>query len=139
MINNDIFLCSEYRIPGTAAPDGSCSFTYRSSSRKKGEFNSPRYPSNYPSETNCTYLFLATPNEQVSLVFDHFKVRADTANSSIGSYGYLSPASGLLHTLLIFINSFFIFFIFFSEKVKSCFFFWKGGKQGNFFSTLYSD
>ncbi|KAL1123173.1 hypothetical protein AAG570_002260, partial [Ranatra chinensis] len=78
---------TEYRIPGTAAPDGTCSFTYRSSSRKKGEFNSPRYPSNYPSQTNCTYIFIATPNEQVSLVFDHFKIRADLANSSFGSYG----------------------------------------------------
>nr|CAD7402645.1 unnamed protein product [Timema cristinae] len=78
---------TEYRIPGTAAPDGTCSFTYRSSSRKKGEFNSPRYPSNYPSETNCTYLFLATPNEQVTLVFEHFKVRADAANSTFGNYG----------------------------------------------------
>ncbi|XP_012263563.1 tolloid-like protein 2 isoform X2 [Athalia rosae] len=78
---------TEYRIPGTAAPDGTCLFTYRSSSRKRGEFNSPRYPSNYPSDTNCTYLFLATPNEQVTLVFDHFKVRADNANSTVGFYG----------------------------------------------------
>ncbi|PSN56363.1 hypothetical protein C0J52_03754 [Blattella germanica] len=78
---------TEYRIPGTAAPDGTCNFTYRSGSRKKGEFNSPRYPSNYPSETNCTYLFEPTPNEQVTLVFDHFKVRADKANSTFGSYG----------------------------------------------------
>ncbi|XP_077288055.1 tolloid-like protein 1 [Arctopsyche grandis] len=78
---------TEYRIPGTAAPDGSCSFTYRSSSRKKGEFNSPRYPSNYPSETNCTYMFLATPNEQVTIVFDHFKVKADSVNTTTGAYG----------------------------------------------------
>ncbi|XP_046405387.1 tolloid-like protein 1 isoform X1 [Ischnura elegans] len=78
---------TEYRIPGTAAPDGSCAFTYRSTSRKRGEFNSPRYPSNYPSTTNCTYLFLATPNEQVNIVFDHFKVRADGANATFGSYG----------------------------------------------------
>ncbi|CAH0553998.1 unnamed protein product [Brassicogethes aeneus] len=78
---------TEYRIPGTAAPDGSCTFAYRSSSKKRGEFNSPRYPSNYPSDTNCTYTFLATNNEQVTLVFDNFKVRADSANSTIGSYG----------------------------------------------------
>ncbi|XP_023718957.1 bone morphogenetic protein 1 isoform X3 [Cryptotermes secundus] len=78
---------TEYRIPGTAAPDGTCNFTYRSGSRKKGEFNSPRYPSNYPSETNCTYLFVPTPNEQVTVVFDHFRVRADSANSTNGSYG----------------------------------------------------
>ncbi|XP_024085153.1 cubilin isoform X2 [Cimex lectularius] len=78
---------TEYRIPGTAAPDGSCTFTYRSSSRKKGEFNSPRYPSNYPSQTNCTYVFNATPNEQVSLIFDHFRVRADAINGTFGFYG----------------------------------------------------
>ncbi|GLV44216.1 uncharacterized protein CBL_12488 [Carabus blaptoides fortunei] len=78
---------TEYRIPGTPAPDGSCTFTYRSTSRKRGEFNSPRYPSNYPSDTNCTYLFLATPNEQVTVVFDNFKVRADSANATGGSYG----------------------------------------------------
>ncbi|XP_063987836.1 cubilin-like isoform X3 [Diachasmimorpha longicaudata] len=78
---------TEYKIPGTAAPDGSCTFTYRSSSRKKGEFNSPRYPSNYPSDTNCTYLFLATPNEQVTLVFDHFKVRTRNVNLTVGYYG----------------------------------------------------
>ncbi|CAH1967539.1 unnamed protein product [Acanthoscelides obtectus] len=78
---------TEYRIPGTAAPDGTCFFTYRSTSRKRGEFNSPRYPSNYPSNTNCTYLFLATDNEQVTLVFDNFKIRADNVNTSIGSYG----------------------------------------------------
>lgn len=78
---------TEYKIPGTAAPDGTCSFTYRSTSRKKGDFNSPRYPSNYPSETNCSYVFLATPNEQVTIVFDHFKVKADGANTTYGAYG----------------------------------------------------
>ncbi|XP_014468464.1 PREDICTED: dorsal-ventral patterning tolloid-like protein 1 isoform X2 [Dinoponera quadriceps] len=80
---------TEYKIPGTAAPDGSCTFTYRSSSRKRGEFNSPRYPSNYPSDTNCTYFFyLATPNEQVALIFDHFKVRTKNLNVTGGHYGY---------------------------------------------------
>ncbi|XP_032681365.1 cubilin isoform X3 [Odontomachus brunneus] len=79
---------TEYKIPGTAAPDGSCTFTYRSSSRKRGEFNSPRYPSNYPSDTNCTYFFLATPNEQVALIFDHFKVRTKNLNVTDGHYGY---------------------------------------------------
>lgn len=75
---------TEYKIPGTAAPDGTCSFVYRSTSRKKGEFNSPRYPSNYPSEMNCSYVFLATPNEQVVIVFDHFKVKANTSGSAYG-------------------------------------------------------
>lgn len=78
---------TEYKIPGTAAPDGSCSFTYHSLSRKRGEFNSPRYPSNYPSDTNCTYFFNATPNEQITLIFDHFKVRTRNVNVTVGHYG----------------------------------------------------
>ncbi|XP_070502962.1 cubilin isoform X3 [Chironomus tepperi] len=78
---------TEYKVPGTAAPDGTCSFTYRSTSKKKGEFNSPRYPSNYPSDTNCSFVFLATPNEQVTIIFDHFKVKADNANTTGGAYG----------------------------------------------------
>nr|XP_036225338.1 cubilin isoform X2 [Bactrocera oleae]XP_036225344.1 cubilin isoform X2 [Bactrocera oleae] len=79
---------TEYKIPGTAAPDGTCSFTYVSSSKKRGELNSPRYPSNYPSDTNCSYLFLGEPNEQVTIVFDHFKVKADgNSNATAGAYG----------------------------------------------------
>lgn len=78
---------TEYKVPGTAAPDGTCHFTYRSTSRKKGEFNSPRYPSNYPSDTNCSYVFLGTPNEQVTIVFDSFKVKAESVNTTGGSYG----------------------------------------------------
>ncbi|XP_011193045.2 uncharacterized protein LOC105218882 isoform X2 [Zeugodacus cucurbitae] len=79
---------TEYKIPGTAAPDGTCSFTYVSSSKKRGELNSPRYPSNYPSDTNCSYLFLGEPNEQVTIVFDHFKIKADgNSNATAGAYG----------------------------------------------------
>ncbi|KAH8383445.1 hypothetical protein KR009_008609 [Drosophila setifemur] len=79
---------TEYKIPGTAAPDGTCSFTYVSNSKKRGELNSPRYPSNYPSDTNCSYLFLAEANEQVTIVFDHFKIKADNnANATAGAYG----------------------------------------------------
>ncbi|XP_044570159.1 cubilin isoform X1 [Drosophila ananassae] len=79
---------TEYKIPGTAAPDGTCSFTYVSSSKKRGELNSPRYPSNYPSDTNCSYLFLGEANEQVTIVFDHFKIKADNnANATAGAYG----------------------------------------------------
>ncbi|XP_075148530.1 uncharacterized protein LOC142222327 isoform X2 [Haematobia irritans] len=79
---------TEYKIPGTAAPDGTCSFTYVSSSKKRGELNSPRYPSNYPSDTNCSYLFLPESNEQVTIVFDHFKIKADgNANVTAGAYG----------------------------------------------------
>ena len=59
---------TEYLIPvGTPAPDGSCKFTYRSSSRKEGRFNSPRHPSNYPSLTSCVYEFYSMPHEQVQI------------------------------------------------------------------------
>ncbi|XP_059082755.1 cubilin-like isoform X2 [Tigriopus californicus] len=80
---------TEYLIPvGTPAPDGSCKFTYRSLSRREGRFNSPRHPSNYPSSTNCTYLFFATPKQQVQIVFDTFKVRTDNLNrnTSLGAW-----------------------------------------------------
>lgn len=79
----------EYRIPGTPAPDHSCQFTYRSRSSKMGEFNSPRYPSNYPSNTTCTYSFVGETNEQVRIVFDQFKIKSDKANisESEGAYG----------------------------------------------------
>lgn len=86
-------------MPGTAAPDGTCSFTYRSTSRKKGEFNSPRYPSNYPSEINCSYVFLATPNEQVVIVFDHFKVKANTTG---GHYGLTACYEDWLEMYVVF-------------------------------------
>ena len=58
-------MCSEYQIPGTPRP-GLCHFTYRSTSRLEGRFNSPRHPQNYPNDLNCTYLFLATPSQQVT-------------------------------------------------------------------------
>lgn len=35
-------------------------------------------------------MFLATPNEQVTIVFDHFKVKADSVNTTGGAYGYLN-------------------------------------------------
>lgn len=43
------------------------------------------------ADTNCTYTFHATPNEQVTIVFDHFKVKADNANVTTGgAYGYVT-------------------------------------------------
>lgn len=78
----------EYLIPGTAAPNGTCHFTYRSESKKRGDFNSPRHPANYPNGLNCTFLFLATPNEQVTVIFDQFKIRIDKANISVVQVGY---------------------------------------------------
>lgn len=78
----------EYLIPGTAAPNGTCHFTYRSESKKRGDFNSPRHPANYPNGLNCTFLFLATPNEQVTVIFDQFKIKVDVTNISLVQFGY---------------------------------------------------
>lgn len=80
---------TEYLISiGTPSPDGTCKFTYRSSSRKDGRFNSPRHPSNYPSSTDCTYEFYSLPHEQVQIVFDSFKIRTDNLkqDSSLGAW-----------------------------------------------------
>ncbi|XP_023327852.1 dorsal-ventral patterning tolloid-like protein 1 isoform X2 [Eurytemora carolleeae] len=83
---------TEYQVPGTPAPDGSCMFKYDSNNKLEGRFNSPRHPQNYPNDINCTYMFESTPNQQVMLVFDHFRVRADklenisVANASLGNW-----------------------------------------------------
>lgn len=75
---------AEYKIPGTASPLGACDFTYLSTSQKNGEFNSPRYPSRYPSNITCTYNFEAAPNESTKLYFDQFKVRANGTTITYG-------------------------------------------------------
>jgi len=80
---------TEYQIPGTPAPDGSCRFEYRTDSKLEGRFNSPRHPQNYPNNINCSYLFWSKPSQQVMLVFDHFRVRADNVvngNTSLGNW-----------------------------------------------------
>ncbi|XP_064103778.1 cubilin-like isoform X5 [Macrobrachium nipponense] len=77
---------TEYMIPGTASPDGKCIFTYYSSSRKTGAFNSPRHPSNYPSNTICQYTFQSNPEEQVRLIFDQFTVHSEKDNVTYGTH-----------------------------------------------------
>ena len=75
---------SEYQIPGTPRP-GQCHFTYRSNSRLEGRFNSPRHPQNYPNHLNCTYVFLATPSQQVYQIFTKWKLDAWFINSRLWS------------------------------------------------------
>ncbi len=68
-------LISDYAIPGTPATNAKCHFLYHSASAKAGQFNSPRYPSNYPADTKCTYEFFGLPREQVRITFEqNFKV-----------------------------------------------------------------
>ncbi|XP_076352181.1 cubilin-like isoform X2 [Tachypleus tridentatus] len=75
---------TDYRVPGTPSPNRTCHFIYKSESKKTGDFNSPRYPSNYPSSTYCQYVFKGLPGEQVQFVFNYFK----TKSSLISSHGY---------------------------------------------------
>lgn len=74
---------TDYQVPGTASPNGSCQFFYRSESQKAGDFNSPHYPANYPSSMICEYYFFGLEGEQVNLVFNYFKTKMD-----IETYGY---------------------------------------------------
>lgn len=67
-----------YKIPGTPDPPG-CRFKYLSESGKTGDFNSPRHPANYPALTDCTYEFYGSTGEQVHIVFNYFRMKADSA------------------------------------------------------------
>lgn len=92
-------ICLEYRIPGTESPTaGVCNFTYLSTSKKKGEFNSPRFPSRYPSNITCTYNFVAAANENTKIYFDQFKVMA--ANGSLITYGWVRSIIDRLRRLI---------------------------------------
>jgi len=70
---------TDYKVPGTPEPTGQCRFSYVSESTKSGDINSPRYPSNYPSNTHCVYEFFGETSEQVKLVFSHFKINHEKA------------------------------------------------------------
>ena len=72
------FFETDYKVPGTPDPPG-CRFKYLSESAKTGDFHSPRHPGNYPSLTECTYEFYGSVGEQVYLVFNYFRLRADSA------------------------------------------------------------
>nr|XP_027195182.1 uncharacterized protein LOC113789799 isoform X1 [Dermatophagoides pteronyssinus] len=78
---------TDYKIMGTQASPGQCHFSYVSSGSKSGEFNSPRHPSNYPSNTYCIFEFFGEPDEQVKVVFNQFKFSdAEVASLSIPGY-----------------------------------------------------
>lgn len=72
---------TDYKIPGTPSPGKGCHFSYQSESQQLGEFNSPRYPANYPSRTTCEYHFLGRPDEQVKIVFNYFKTKSESSST----------------------------------------------------------
>ncbi|GBL90334.1 hypothetical protein AVEN_212217-1 [Araneus ventricosus] len=77
-------LFADYKVPGTPSPDGTCNFTYLSSSTKRGDFNSPRHPANYPSNTTCVYNFNGEPGTQIKIVFNYFR----TKTQELATTGY---------------------------------------------------
>ncbi|CAD6184615.1 unnamed protein product [Caenorhabditis auriculariae] len=46
-----------------------CRFRFNSST---GFFNSPRYPANYPLDTNCTYHIVGSPGTEILIHFEQF-------------------------------------------------------------------
>ncbi|CAI4230249.1 unnamed protein product [Auanema sp. JU1783] len=46
-----------------------CLFRFRS---PMGFFNSPRYPANYPLDTNCSYYIQGVPGQQILIYFEQF-------------------------------------------------------------------
>uniref|UniRef100_A0A8R1DXR6 CUB domain-containing protein n=1 Tax=Caenorhabditis japonica TaxID=281687 RepID=A0A8R1DXR6_CAEJA len=54
-----------------------CRFRFNSST---GFFNSPRYPANYPLDTNCTYYIVAEPEKEILLHFEQFALSGDNRN-----------------------------------------------------------
>lgn len=63
----------DFRIPGIQASSG-CDYLYRSDNLKSGVFNSPRHPSWYINDMNCSYTFLTKPDEALLLQFSTFKM-----------------------------------------------------------------
>ena len=46
-----------------------CTYRFNSLHTKHGRIFSPRFPQNYPPDTNCRYTFRGAPDECVSLAF----------------------------------------------------------------------
>lgn len=78
---------TDYKIPGAQSAPGQCHFSYVSNQARQGEFNSPRHPSNYPSNTHCVFELIGELDEQVIIVFNHFKFNDNNVTES-GVAGY---------------------------------------------------
>ncbi|GMS99741.1 hypothetical protein PENTCL1PPCAC_21916, partial [Pristionchus entomophagus] len=66
---------TDFGIPGEPVADSNvCAFRFRS---KTGFFNSPRYPANYPLDTNCTYDIIGQPGQMILIHFEQFALEPD--------------------------------------------------------------
>uniref|UniRef100_A0A0N5B9P2 CUB domain-containing protein n=1 Tax=Strongyloides papillosus TaxID=174720 RepID=A0A0N5B9P2_STREA len=75
---------TDFGVPGEAVGDSNkCLFRFKD---KKGSFNSPRFPSNYPLDTTCTYLIEGNPGDQIIINFDAFKLFEDLSTDICNDY-----------------------------------------------------
>ncbi|ESN96367.1 hypothetical protein HELRODRAFT_68144, partial [Helobdella robusta] len=51
-----------------------CTYDFSSERRSRGQFFSPKYPQNYPPNSNCKYYFHAKPYEKVALIFENIQL-----------------------------------------------------------------
>ncbi|MCP9260570.1 CUB domain protein [Dirofilaria immitis] len=71
---------TDFGISGKPVGDSNqCMFQF---TKPQGWFNSPRYPANYPLDTNCTYIIKAKPDEQIQVYFEQFALYVDEHSSA---------------------------------------------------------
>lgn len=73
----------DYRIQGTQT-SGGCTYIYRSDNLKTGIFNSPRHPSWYINNINCSYTFMTKSEEAILLQFTSFKMNKTFDDKTTG-------------------------------------------------------
>ncbi|CAJ0944470.1 unnamed protein product, partial [Mesorhabditis belari] len=63
---------TDFGVPGEPMGDSNeCKFRF---TQPKGFFNSPRYPTNYPLDTKCTFLIVGEKGDVVLIYFEHFSL-----------------------------------------------------------------
>lgn len=75
----------DFRIPGSQNGSG-CDYVYKSDLMKTGTFNSPRHPSWYINDLNCTYKFITKPSEVLLIQFITFKMSSSYDETKILGY-----------------------------------------------------
>ncbi|KAL3882139.1 hypothetical protein ACJMK2_028510, partial [Sinanodonta woodiana] len=74
----------DFRNDGNKQLGTQCSYFFQSSNNgTKGKFFSPRYPQNYPKDSNCQYIFIGHAKERVIVRFQN--IQLDNRDSSCQS------------------------------------------------------
>ncbi|XP_066581452.1 suppressor of lurcher protein 1 [Prorops nasuta] len=68
---------SEFKTDGILISGTMCNYHFISAQlpTRYGHFYSPRYPSSYPKNIRCTYLFRATPTERIKVVLEKISLQ----------------------------------------------------------------